>query len=60
LTLRADTNYLKDDKNTWKYPPIIDGPSSFEPQAGSFNISGIKFSASPGYKFSKSIYLFFQ
>jgi hypothetical protein len=55
LTIRADTDMNKEDKDVWKYPPLIDGPSSFDSIGGAFKVTNIKFSASPGYLFSKTL-----
>lgn len=52
LTVRVDGTYTGNERSVVKYQPIIEGISQFIATAGSFNVSGISFSGTPGYKFS--------
>ena len=52
VSLRVDTAYNKNDKDSLKYLPFLEGNYHFEAISGVFNISDISFSATPGYDFS--------
>lgn len=44
-----DVTYNEGDEVALLFPPVVDGPSSFSPTGGVFNISGVRFTGSPGY-----------
>ena len=60
LTVRVDITYNDGNPLALEYDPVLTGASSFEAIGGVFNASGISFTGSPGYSYSKLYLLYLR